>query len=158
MHDKRNVQAAGERAVGAVLLCIGLATFGVLVFGASKLASARALDLGDVVTLSVFAIFGSFCAVLGGRLLRHSPTSAMQARPSALPSVEAPAPRRTGLSRACAAAGVLLLVLSVLVPAHWHPVVLLFVGLALLAVSHALTPCVERLEQLRRARASMRQL
>jgi hypothetical protein len=46
--------------------------------------------------------------------------------------------------------------LSVLVP--WQPVVLLFLGLALLAVSHALTPCVERMEQLRKARASMRQL
>jgi hypothetical protein len=61
-------------------------------------------------------------------------------------------------ARACAAAGVLLLILSVLVPAHWQPVAFFFGGLALLAVSHGLAPCVERIEQLRRARASERQL
>jgi hypothetical protein len=36
--------------------------------------------------------------------------------------------------------------------------VLLFGGLALLAVSHVLTPCQERIEKLRRARASVHQL
>jgi hypothetical protein len=40
-----------------------------------------------------------------------------------------------------------------LVPAHWHPVVLLFLGIALLAIAHVLTPCEERLEKLRKARA-----
>ena len=39
-----------------------------------------------------------------------------------------------------------------------YPVALLFSGLALLAVSHVLTPCEERLAKLRRARASLRQL
>ena len=54
-------------------------------------------------------------------------------------------------------AGVLLLMLSVLVSANWHPVVFLFAGLALLALSHGLTPCVERIAQLRKARDLERQ-
>jgi hypothetical protein len=62
------------------------------------------------------------------------------------------------LSQGCAAVGVVLLILCVLVPGHWYPVLWFFLGLALLAVSHVLTPCVERLEQLRKARDSMRQL
>lgn len=54
-------------------------------------------------------------------------------------------PGRVTLSRGCATAGVVLLMLSVLLPERWHPVVLLFIGLALLAVSHVLTPvCEER--------------
>jgi hypothetical protein len=67
-------------------------------------------------------------------------------------------PRRVTLSQGCATAGVLLLMLSVLLPERWHPVVLLFIGLALLAVSHVLTPCEERIAKLRRARALDRQL
>jgi hypothetical protein len=63
-------------------------------------------------------------------------------------------PRRVTVGNVCAAAGVLLLMLSVLLPARWHPVALFFLGLALLAVSHGVTPCVERIEQLRKARAS----
>jgi hypothetical protein len=53
---------------------------------------------------------------------------------------------------------VLLLILAVLVPAAWGPVLLLFAGIACLVVSHVLTPCEERMERLRKARASMRQL
>ena len=66
--------------------------------------------------------------------------------------------KRVVLSQGCAAAGVVLLMLSVLLPADWYPVALLFGGLVLLAVSHVLTPCVERLEQLRKARESVRRL
>ena len=156
MDDQRRVHATGERAVGAVLLCIGLAAFGVLLFASRKLMLLdRSLDAGDIAVLSVLAIFGVFCAVIGWPLFRTRPAPAEPRPVVSNPAGEAPR-RRVKLSHACAAAGVLLLMLSVLVP--WQPVVLLFLGLALLAVSHALTPCVERMEQLRKARASMRQL
>jgi hypothetical protein len=67
-------------------------------------------------------------------------------------------PGRVTLSQGCATGGVLFLMLSVLLPDHWYPVVLLFLGLALLAVSHVLTPCEERIAKLRRARSLERQL
>jgi hypothetical protein len=54
--------------------------------------------------------------------------------------------------------GVVLMVLSTVVPERWHPVPMLFIGIGLLCVSHMLKPCVERLEQLRKARKSVRQL
>jgi hypothetical protein len=115
---------------------------------------ARRGYVGDVVVLGVFALFGGFCASLGWLLLRYrSEGEAGLAAASA-----EPAPRRVTLSQGCAAAGVLLLMLSVLLDERWYPVVLLFTGLALLAVSHVLTPCEERLAKLRRARASLRQL
>lgn len=40
-----------------------------------------------------------------------------------------------------------------LVPADWYPVALLFIGIALLAIAHVVTPCEERLEKLRKTRA-----
>jgi len=40
---------------------------------------------------------------------------------------------------------VLLLILSAIAPAEWHPVAALFAGLALLIVSHVLTPCLDRI-------------
>jgi hypothetical protein len=141
-------------AVSGVVLCIGLASFGVFAWGLHRVTSLdRSLDAGDVAVLSVFVLFGLFCLGLGWLLLRN------RGEPDgSLGAVDKPAPRRVGVSQACATAGVLLLMLSVLVPEHWYPVALLFVGLALLAVSHVLTPCEERLAKLRRARASMRQL
>jgi hypothetical protein len=48
-------------------------------------------------------------------------------------------------SSVCATAGVLLLVVSAVAPEHWYPAVALFTGLALLVVSHALTPCLDRI-------------
>ncbi len=146
---------APEKTVGGVMLCVGLAALGVLAFAARKLASLdRPGDPGDLAVLAVFAIFGAFCVILGWRLMRSAPQF-----PAAIPAeATASPPKRLTVSRACAAAGVLLLILSVFFPSDWYPVVLLFLGLALLAVSHALTPCVERMEQLRRARDSLRQL
>ncbi len=152
------------RTVGGVLFCIGLACFAVLALAARKaLALERALDAGDVVVLGVFALFAAFCAGMGAlfwyradaRPLASVAPSGEQDAPAPAPR---PAPRRVTLANGCAAAGVVLLMLSVLVPAHWFPVALFFVGLALLAVSHGLTPCVERIEKLRKARASERQL
>ncbi|MGH8742458.1 MAG: hypothetical protein ACREUN_16170 [Burkholderiales bacterium] len=155
----RRAHASAVRVVGGVLLCLGLASFGVLAFATRKLMSLdRVLDIGDVVVLGVFATFGIFCAGMGWRVLRSRPAPSQEARPLACIPPEPAPPRRVTLSHACAAAGVLLLILSVLLPAHWYPVAFFFVGLALLAVSHGLTPCVERLEQLRKARASERQL
>ena len=146
---------SAERFVAGGVLAIGLGSLAVLVWMARKAASLeRALDIGDGMVLGVLAVFGGFCAWLGWQLYRDAPASG-----PVPPETSAPAaPRRVRLAQGCAAVGVLLLVGSVLVPADWYPVLLLFAGLALLAVSHALTPCVERLEQLRRARESMRQL
>lgn len=144
------MSAAPEKAVGGALILVGLLAFVALAWVSRKLVSLeRAFDLGDAVVMCVLALFATFCVGIGWRLLRtRSILHTDLQTPSGPPS------RRVTLSQACAAAGVLLLILSVLIPA----VALLFLGLALLAVSHALTPCVERLEQLRRARDSMRQL
>jgi hypothetical protein len=133
-----------ERTIGGVLLFVGLASFGVLAW------ASRSIGLNAVV-LGVFAVFGAACVLLAWRLLRTPaplPATAAQA------AAAAPSPRRVRLSHACATAGVLLLMACVLVPAHWHPVVLLFLGIAFLTVAHVLTPCEERLEKLRKARAN----
>jgi hypothetical protein len=144
------------KTVAGVMLCIGLASFGVLAWAARKVMSLdRVLDIGDIVVLSVFAIFGLFCLGIGWRIFGDPSPAPSPSEEQAAPAAP---PRRVTLSSGCAAAGVLLLMLSVLVPAAWYPVVFLFFGIAFLAVSHALTPCVERIEQLRKARASGRQL
>jgi hypothetical protein len=141
------------RAAGAVVLVIGLAAFGVLAWALRKVVLlGRPFDPGDFVVFGVLAIFGGFCLWLAWQLIHARVDSPPQSAPSASP------PRRVTLSHGCSTVGVLLLMLSVLVPAHWHPVALLFAGLAFLAVAHALTPCEERLEKLRKARASLRQL
>jgi hypothetical protein len=138
------------------MLCLGLAAFAVFALASRKvLLLDRGLEAGDIVVLGVFAAFALLCALIGWRLLGHG---AKSEAPVAQPSTEPKPPMRVRLSHVCAAAGVVLLISSVLLPADWHPVVPLFAGLALLAVSHVLTPCVERIEQLRRARASIRQL
>ena len=43
--------------------------------------------------------------------------------------------------------GVLLVVLACFLPAGWHPEVPLFAGLALICVSHVLTPCRDQITQ-----------
>ena len=48
-------------------------------------------------------------------------------------------------SNGCASAGVLLVIYAGLAPSDWFPIPALFAGLALLAVSHVLTPCVDRI-------------
>lgn len=139
--------------IGGAVLSIGIGSFGALAWALRKIIVVdRAVDAGDVAVTAVFAVFGAFCVAVGGLLLRDRPVE---------DSVSAPAEgraRRVTLSQGCATVGVLLLMLSVLLPERWYPVVLLFAGLALLAVSHVLTPCEERLARLRRARASVRQL
>jgi hypothetical protein len=138
--------------IGGILVLMGLGSLATLAWAARKLALLeRAVQTGDIVVLGVFAGFGLFCLALGWRIFRtHEPA----------PSIPEDAPRRwrVTLSNSVATAGVLLLMLSVFVPAHWHPVVLLFGGLALLAISHVLTPCEERLAKLRRARESVERL
>ena len=157
--DDDRVRATGERAVAAVLLGIGLASFGVLAWVVARAASLeRSLDFGDIVVSGVFAAFAAFCAYLGFRLLSYRSDRSNYGLPAARATEEKASPARVRRSQACAAAGVVCLMLSVLLPADWHPAVLLFLGIALLAVSHALTPCVEKMAQLRRARASMHQL
>jgi len=49
------------------------------------------------------------------------------------------------VSGICAAAGVALLVLATLLPERWIPAIPLFLGLALLALSHVLTPCQDQI-------------
>ena len=151
------MRAAPEKVVGGALMLVGLLAFAALAWVSRKLMLLeRALDAGDAAVMAVLVLFGACCVGLAWILLRAPENSA--SAPAAERLTEATQTRRITLSQACAAAGVLLLILSVLVPAAWYPVGLLFAGLALLAVSHALTPCVERLAQLRRARDSMRQL
>lgn len=146
-----------ERVAGGVIFCIGLVSFGVLAWASrSGLGPERTLEAGDAVFMSVFAIFGLFCVLMGWRLFRSQPTP--QAAPLAPPAAPALPPRRVKLSTACSTAGVIFLVLAALLPERFYPVVLLFAGIALLAVSHALTPCEERIDKLRKVRDSMRQL
>ena len=52
---------------------------------------------------------------------------------------------KTAASNACACGGVLLLVFAGVAPDEWHPAVALMIGLGLLAVSHILTPCLDRI-------------
>lgn len=52
---------------------------------------------------------------------------------------------KSGVSAACATAGVLLVIASAVGPDDWYPAVALFAGLALLMVSHVLTPCIDRI-------------
>lgn len=139
--------------ISGVVLSVGLASFGVLAWALRRvLVLERAVDAGDVAVLGVFALFGSFCVWLGWLLFRDRPNDHVVSPPAQR------GPRRVTLSQGCATAGVVLLMLSVLLPERWYPVALLFVGLGLLALSHVLTPCEERIAKLRRARASLRQL
>lgn len=117
----------------------------------------KGVDAGDVAVLAVFAVFGLLCAMLGWRLLRDNAASPVASAPRIEPASAMPTKRVT-ISQGCAAAGVVLVILSVLLPADWYRAGSFFAGLALLAISHGLTPCVERIEQLRKARDSMRQL
>ena len=152
-------------AVSGMVVFLGLASFGVLAWAWRRLILLdRAVDAGDVVVLGVFALFGAFCLCVGWLLFRYRANGEWTREPGAA-EAGSPVdvggtrpPRRVTVSQGCATAGVLLLMLSVLLPERWYPVVLLFSGLALLAVSHVLTPCEERLAKLRRARASLRQL
>ncbi len=52
---------------------------------------------------------------------------------------------KTAVSNVFATCGVALLLFAGLAPAEWHPAIALFAGLAFLAVSHVLTPCLDRL-------------
>ncbi len=146
-----------ERVAGGVVFFIGLVSFGVLAWASrSGMGPERTLDAGDVVFMSVFAIFGLFCVLMGWRLFRSQPS--FQSAPVAPQDAPALPPRRVTLSTVCSTAGVIFLVLAALLPEQFYPVVLLFAGIALLAVSHALTPCEERIDTLRKVRDSMRQL
>jgi hypothetical protein len=145
-----------ERVAGAVILCLGLAAFGVLAWATrAGMGLERTLDPGDVIFMSVFAIFGSFCVFTGWRLFRSQPS--LESAPAAAQVAPGPPGKRVALSTACSTAGVIFLVLSALLPERFYPVVLLFAGIALLAVSHTLTPCEERIDKLRKVRDSMRQ-
>ena len=145
-----------ERVVGLILLCLGLASFGVLAWASrTGVGLERTLDPGDVIFMGVFAIFGSFCLFVGWRLFRSQPS--LHGATTAAEPAPVPPPKRATVSTACSTAGVILLVLAALLPERFYPVVLLFAGIALLAVSHALTPCEERIDKLRKVRDSMRQ-
>jgi hypothetical protein len=149
---------APDRVVGVAVFSIGLASFGVFAWLLhTVIGLERPLDAGDVLVLGVLAVFGGFCAAIGLRFARSPGAPASESTPVE-PHAAAPPSRRVTVSQGCAAAGVVLIILAVVLPERWYPVGFFFVGLALLAVSHALTPCVERMQQLRRARNSGRQL
>ena len=130
-----------ERIIGAVLLFIGLASFAVFAW------VFRNMDA--FMVLGVLAVFATGCVLLAWHLFRiPAPPSLATTQPAAA----APSPSRVRLSHVCSTAGVLLLMACALVPEHWYPVALLFIGIALLAIAHVLTPCEERLEKLRKVR------
>ena len=133
-----------ERTIGAVVLFIGLASFGVLAWVSQTLTA--------LIVLGVLAIFGAACVLLAWRLFMITASLSV---PPAQPAAAAPSPKRVRLSHACSTVGVLLLIACVLVPERWYPIGLLFIGIAFLAVAHVLTPCEERLEKLRKARANL---
>lgn len=141
------------KAIAAVLCLLGLGSFGALAWVA-RASLDKPLDAGPITVAAVFAAFGSFCLYIAWRVLRTKEEP--RAQPQSADS--SASPRRITLSRASSTTGVVLLILSAVLPEAFYPVALLFVGIAFLAVAHALTPCVERLEQLRKARPSIRQL
>jgi hypothetical protein len=150
-------EASATRLIGGVVFAIGLASFGALLWICRRvLLSSRTWDLGDLAILGVFAMFGAFCLWSGWRLFRAAPDAAMAPEPP--PASPVGTERKITASHGFAAVGVALLILTVLVPEAWYPVVLLFAGLGCLVVSHVLTPCEERMEKLKKARSSMRQL
>jgi hypothetical protein len=131
-----------ERTIGTVVLFIGLASFAVLAW--------ISRNMNAFMVLGVLAAFGAACVLLAWHLFR---ISAPPVGAATHPAAAAPSPRRIKLSHVCSTSGVLLLITCTLVPEHWYPVALLFLGIAFLAVAHILTPCEERLEKLRKARA-----
>ena len=58
------------------------------------------------------------------------------------------------VSRVCAGVGVVLLLLAAVLPSAWEPAIPLFIGLALIAVSHVLTPCQDQITRWWRSRIS----
>lgn len=163
MNGDARSTASAMKLAGIVVACVGIAAVGVVLWIFRRaIGLERAWDLGDFWVLGVLASFAALCVWWGWQLFRQAPDAT--AEPAAIPAAPAPQPatpapsRRVMVSHGFSATGVILLILSVLLPAEWHPVVLLFVGLACLIVSHALTPCEERMEKLRKARSSMRQL
>jgi len=54
---------------------------------------------------------------------------------------------KSRLSSLCALVGVLLVVVACFVPEDWRPAVPLFAGLALICISHVLTPCQDQITQ-----------
>ena len=58
------------------------------------------------------------------------------------------------ISFACAGPGVVMVVLATVFPSHWYPIPILFTGLALIAISHVLTPCRDQITRWWRARIS----
>jgi len=58
------------------------------------------------------------------------------------------------ISFACAGPGVAMVVLASVLPPQWYAVPLLFGGLALIALSHVLTPCRDQITRWWRARIS----
>lgn len=52
---------------------------------------------------------------------------------------------KSAASSACACLGVMLIVYAGIAPDAWLPIPALFLGLALLVVSHVLAPCLDRI-------------
>ena len=81
---------------GGGVILLGLAAFGVLAWASrTGVGLDRTLDPGDVVFMSVFAIFGSFCVFMGWRLFRSQPNPRRDAAAQVAP---ASPPKRVTLS------------------------------------------------------------
>jgi len=80
----------------------------------------------------------------------------MKPRITVEPAVDGAGVRLDGkrVSSACAALGVFMVVLATVLPAYWYAVPLLFAGIALIAVSHVLTPCQDQITRWWRSRIS----
>src|SRR5688572_27036329 len=110
--------------MGAVIACIGLASFGVFAWLLhTVMGLERPLDVGDILVLGVLAVFGGFCVAMGWVFWRSPvgqppPSESMAAEHDA----SAPPSKRVTVSQGCAAVGVVLIILAVVLPEQWYPV------------------------------------
>ena len=71
---ERQVNAVLAKVIGGVMLWIGVAAFGLLVWASYKLMLLdRRPEFGAFVLLDVFAIIGTYCALVGWRLFLNRP-------------------------------------------------------------------------------------
>jgi len=71
---ERQVNSIFAKVIGGVMLWIGVAAFGLLIWASYKLTLLdRHPELGAFVFLAVIAVVGAFCALVGWRLFLNRP-------------------------------------------------------------------------------------